>query len=99
MKVLMIPTARATFAVDVANERAAQARGLLRELGAEVTGPAELVMTDEDVSNAERFLSEDYDLIIHVHASFCDAGPAPSAVPGHRTALDHMVVPRTRPSR
>ncbi|NLE99214.1 MAG: hypothetical protein GX596_14690 [Propionibacterium sp.] len=76
MKVLMIPTARATFAVDVAKQRAAEARALLEELGAEVVGPEELVMTDDDVAAAEHFVAEPHDVIVHVHASFCDAGPA-----------------------
>ena len=76
MKVLMIPTARATFAVDVATERASAARALLSELGAEVVGPADLVMNDDDVAAAQHFLAEPYDQIVHVCASFCDAGPA-----------------------
>lgn len=76
MKILMIPTARATFAVDVAEERARAARALLEELGAEVIGPTELVMNDDDVVAAARFVVEPHDLALHVHASFCDAGPA-----------------------
>lgn len=72
----MIPTARATFAVEVAKERMEQARALLEELGAEVVGPSELVMTDEDVEAAAHFVREPHDVIVHVHASFCDAGPA-----------------------
>lgn len=76
MRVLLIPTARATFAVEVAAERAAAARALLTELGAEVVGPTELVMNDDDVAAAQHFLTEPYDQILHVCASFCDAGPA-----------------------
>lgn len=76
MKVLMIPTARATFAIDVAKERGAAAKALLQELGAEVFGPEELVMNDDDVAAAHSLVSEPHDVIIHVHASFCDAGPA-----------------------
>lgn len=76
MKILMIPTARATFAVDVANIRAADARALLADLGAEVVGPESLVMNDDDVQAARHFIKEPHDVIVHVHASFCDAGPA-----------------------
>ncbi|MHB1008272.1 MAG: hypothetical protein ACYC1E_03320 [Propionibacteriaceae bacterium] len=75
-RVLMIPTARPTFAVDVAAERAAAARKLVEDLGGEVLGPTALVMNDDDVAAAQHFLDEDYDVILHVCASFCDAGPA-----------------------
>ncbi len=75
-RVLMIPTARATFAVDVAAERAASARRLVEDLGGEVLGPDALVMNDDDVAAAEHFLAEDHDVILHVCASFCDAAPA-----------------------
>lgn len=76
MKVLMIATARATFAVDVAKQRARDARALLKRLGAEVVGPEALVMDDEDVEAARHFVLEPHDVILHVHASFCDADPA-----------------------
>lgn len=75
-RVLMIATARATFATDVAAARADEARALLQELGAEVTGPEGLVMTPTDVEEAARYLEEDHDLVINVCASFCDATPA-----------------------
>jgi L-fucose isomerase, C-terminal domain len=75
-RVLMIPTARATFAVDVAAERAAAARKLVEDLGGEVVGPDALVMNDDDVAAAQHFLDDEYDVILHVCASFCDAGPA-----------------------
>ena len=45
MRIAMIATARPTLAVDVAEARARAARELLTELGAEVVGPTELVMT------------------------------------------------------
>ena len=75
-RVLMIPTARATFAVDVAAERAASARQVVEGLGGEVVGPESLVMNDDDVAAAQHFLDDDYDVILHVCASFCDAAPA-----------------------
>ncbi len=75
-KVVMIPTARPTFAVEVAKERADAARALLLELGAEVSGPADLVMTPDDVAAAASFLTADADLVINVCASFSDATPA-----------------------
>lgn len=74
--VVMIPTARPTFVVDVAKERARQARELLVELGATVSGPDELVMTPEDVEAAASFLDPTADLVINVCASFSDASPA-----------------------
>lgn len=74
--VVLVPTARPTFAVDVARERAAAARDLLTELGAAVSGPAELVMTPEDVEAAAAYLAPDTDLVINVCASFSDATPA-----------------------
>lgn len=75
-RVIVIPTARPTFVVEVAQARAASARALLTELGAEVVGPTELVMTPEDVENARSYFSEDFDLVINVCASFSDATPA-----------------------
>ena len=75
-RVVLIPTARPTFAVDVARKLADQARDLLVELGADVTGPQELVMTPEDVQAAKPFLAERADLVVNVCASFSDATPA-----------------------
>ena len=75
MRVAMIATARPTFMVDVARDRACAARGLLTELGAEVVGPDELVMTPEDVEAARPYLAG-ADQVVHVCASFSDAGPA-----------------------
>ena len=76
MKTLVIPTARATFAVDIADKRATDAKALLASLGAEVFGPENLVMNDDDIAAAQPFVEEPTDLIIHVCASFCDAAPA-----------------------
>jgi len=73
--VAVIATARPTFAVDVARERAVAARSLLVELGADVVGPTELVMTPDDVEEAARYLPG-ADLVINVCASFSDATPA-----------------------
>ncbi len=75
-RVVCIPTARPTFAVEVAAERAAAARALLTELGAEVVGPNELVMTPEDVEAAASYVDPGADLVVNVCASFSDASPA-----------------------
>jgi hypothetical protein len=74
--VLVIPTARPTFVVDVARERAAAARRLLTELGAEVVGPADLVLTPEDIDAARSFFDAPVDVVINLCASFSDATPA-----------------------
>jgi L-fucose isomerase-like protein len=75
-RVVLIPTARPTFAVDAARRLAGEARAVLVDLGAEVTGPDDLVMTAEDVKAAKQFLSEPADLVVNVCASFSDATPA-----------------------
>lgn len=81
-RVLMVATARPTFVVETARERAEQARALVQRLGATVVGPTDLVMSPEDLQAATAYLdsaedgSEDYDLILHVCASFSDASPA-----------------------
>lgn len=75
-RVVLVATARPTFAVDVARRLADEARALLVELGAEVTGPADLVMTPDDVTAAKPFLADPADLVVNVCASFSDATPA-----------------------
>lgn len=75
-EVTVIATARPTFVIEEAKARAAGARALLTELGAEVTGPAELLMTPDDVANARPFVAERPDVVIHLCASFSDASPA-----------------------
>lgn len=75
-KVVVIATARPTFAVDVAAQRAAEARALLQELGADVSGPTELVMTPEDLDAAAAYPLGEADLVVNVCASFSDASPA-----------------------
>ena len=75
-RVVLIPTARPTFAVDVARTLADSARDLLVELGADVVGPSDLVMSPEDVEAAKEHLLTDADLVINVCASFSDASPA-----------------------
>ncbi|MBT2514600.1 hypothetical protein [Arthrobacter sp. ISL-30] len=75
-RVLMIATARPTFVVDVARRYAEAARTLIEELGAEVIGPRELVMTPEDIEAALPYLQEEFDLVVNVCASFSDASPA-----------------------
>ena len=75
-RVVLIATARPTFAVDTAKQRFDTVRELLIELGADVTGPTELVMTTEDVEEAAVYLVEEPDLVVNVCASFSDATPA-----------------------
>jgi L-fucose isomerase-like protein len=75
-RVVLVPTARPTFAVDVARQLAADARALLVDLGAEVVGPDDLVMTPEDVEAAKPFVAEGGDLVVNLCASFSDATPA-----------------------
>lgn len=75
-RVVVIPTARPTFAVDVAKERADAAHALLARLGAAVTGPGDLVMTAQDVERAAVHVDPDADLHVNVCASFSDAAPA-----------------------
>lgn len=75
-RVVLVPTARPTFAVDVAERLATEARALLESLGADVTGPDQLVMTPNDVAAAKRFVDADTDLVINLCASFSDATPA-----------------------
>lgn len=75
-RVLMIATARPTFMVEVADRYTAAARALVEELGAEIIGPKELVMTPEDIGAALPYLQEDFDLVVNVCASFSDASPA-----------------------
>lgn len=80
MTVVCIATARPTFAVDAAADRAKQARALLAETAAEagldVTGPNELVMTPEDIEAAASYLDGEPDLIVNICATFSDASPA-----------------------
>ncbi|HET7474543.1 MAG TPA: hypothetical protein VFJ97_00795 [Dermatophilaceae bacterium] len=75
-RVVVVATARPTFAVDVAAQRAGEARALLAELGADVTGPPGLVMTPDDLEAAAAYELSDADLVVNVCASFSDASPA-----------------------
>jgi L-fucose isomerase-like protein len=75
-RVVVIPTARPTFVTDVAQHLADAARALLTELGAEVSGPEQLVMTPEDVEKAATHLDGSADLVVNMCASFSDANPA-----------------------
>ena len=75
-RVVLIPTARPTFVVEEARARAHAARALLIELGADVVGPDELVMTPADVEHARGYFTADVDVVINVCASFSDATPA-----------------------
>lgn len=74
--VTVIPTARATFAVDEARIRVNAARGALARLGADIRGPSGLVLTAEDAEAAAVFTGPGADVVINVCATFCDASPA-----------------------
>jgi len=80
----VIATARPTFAVDAAQERAAAARALLASLGADVAGPEQLVMSADDVGAAARHLDGEDRLVVHVCATFSDATPALRLYAGRR---------------
>lgn len=75
-RVAVVATARPTFAVETARRLARAARELLTALGAEVTGPADLVMSADDVAAARPYLCADVDLVVNVCATFSDATPA-----------------------
>lgn len=74
--VVVIPTARPTFVIEEAQDRAERARALLTELGARISGPRELVMTPEAIAAAAGCVDPAADLIVNVCASFSDASPA-----------------------
>ncbi len=71
--VALVALARPTFDLAHAQANFDSARNLLNDLGATVVGPAELVMTVEDVSAVTL---PDADLHILFMASFSDASPA-----------------------
>jgi hypothetical protein len=71
--VALVALARPTFDLACAQANFDSARALLKDLGATVVGPAELVMTVEDVAAVT--LPES-DLYILFMASFSDASPA-----------------------
>lgn len=71
-KVVLVALARPTFDLECAQANFESARALLHDLGAEVVGPAELIMTPEDVAKA---LIPAADLYILFMASFSDASP------------------------
>ena len=72
----LIALARPTFDVAAAQRSFDQARQLLQDLGAEVSGPDALVMTPEDVTAAADKIKNDSTLKILLNASFSDASPA-----------------------
>ncbi|NDF42888.1 MAG: hypothetical protein EB105_04665, partial [Actinobacteria bacterium] len=74
----LIPLARPTFDLAIAQKNFDAARELLSSLGADLDGPSALVMTPEDTSNAAAQLKQDRDLYILLNASFSDASPAVS---------------------
>ena len=51
-KVALVALARPTFDLTCAQSNFESARQLLKDLGAEVVGPTELIMTPEDVAKA-----------------------------------------------
>ena len=71
--VALVALARPTFDLACAQANFDSARALLIELGAQVVGPAELVMTPEDVTAVKLPAA---DLHILFMASFSDASPA-----------------------
>ena len=71
--VALVALARPTFDLACAQGNFDSARALLQELGAEVVGPAELVMTVDDVAAVAL---PPADLHILFMASFSDASPA-----------------------
>ncbi len=71
--VALVALARPTFDLACAQANFDSARSLLLELGAQVVGPAELVMTPEDVAAVTL---PPADLHILFMASFSDASPA-----------------------
>ena len=80
--VTLVALARPTFDLAYAERNFQGARALLIELGVEVVGPEQPIMTPEDVANAK---IPSADLYILLTASFSDASPAVellSKVPG-----------------
>jgi len=71
--VCLVGLARPTFDLVCAQANFDAARALLGELGAQVVGPAELIMTPESVDQA---IIPAADLYILLMASFSDASPA-----------------------
>ncbi len=71
--VALVALARPTFDLAVAQANFDSARKLLIELGAEVVGPANLIMTPEDVAAVKM---PPADLHILLMATFSDASPA-----------------------
>jgi L-fucose isomerase-like protein len=72
-KVSLVALARPTFDVETAQRNFDAARALLKDLGAEVSGPDFLLMTPEDVAKTSISSS---DIHILFMASFSDASPA-----------------------
>lgn len=72
----LVATARPTFAVDAAVEELRRARVALVELGAELVGPVDPVMTPDGLATAHEAVDLDADLLFHVCATFSDASPA-----------------------
>ena len=71
--ITLVPLARPTFDLSVAQANFNAARDLLREIGADLRGPESLIMTPDDVS-ATKIESTDYYILFM--ASFSDASPA-----------------------
>jgi len=71
--VALVALARPTFDLACAQANFDSARALLLELGAQVVGPSQLIMTPDDVAAVSL---PDFDLPILFMASFSDASPA-----------------------
>ena len=74
--VALVATARPTFALDAARDLLTRARALLTELGADIFGPEDLVMTPDDLEAALADQRADVDLVLNICATFSDASPA-----------------------
>lgn len=75
-RVNFVATARPTFAVEPAVAQLRTARTVVADLGARLVGPDAPVMTPDDVAAAHDTIDLDADLLLHVCATFSDAGPA-----------------------
>jgi len=74
--VALVATARPTFTLDAARDLLTRARALLTELGADIFGPEDLVMTPDDLEAALADQRADVDLVLNICATFSDASPA-----------------------
>lgn len=76
MHCAVVPVARPTFDTKKAAELTEQAFALLSEIGFEVSGSQELIMTPDDLANAKNELAANADLYILMQSSFSDSSSA-----------------------